>query len=424
MIDVKNLFRNYGSVGFVMTTLVYAVLSGCAPQSSTDDEISAIEKARLDSIAKVNDRRCRIWLSTGFEYFKNKDFEGSLRNYTNMIDGDCAEKYGDRLWIYLGNSYRELDMADSAMWAFKMGLSQQPDNISLHENVAFLFQMTGENEKVIESYETIASLDSANVQRWRKLHDLYFRSELYEKDLITLQKIIDLDPTDIVAKNDIVTVIKLMGGDATELLEERVKDNPGNTEFLLEYANAIYEVGDYEKAVGLYEQVTTAEPEHMLALDRIASCYKNLDKTDDALKALKTILKIRGNDKNLLYDIAEIYKIGGQIQTAYSWANKTIAATPKDGRGYYIRGLVLEEAANFCQNERGAKVASIYDKLVYELALDDVKESVRLGFGGARSRMEYLTQIAPSTSDLFMHPDKFAPEGDCYKWIKRKVKRK
>ena len=424
MIEAKNYYSKYGFFGFLMTIFVYAVLSGCVPKPSTDAEISAIEKARLDSIAKVMDRRCRIWLSTAFEYFKNKDFVGSLRNYTNMIEGGCSENYGDRLWIYLGNTYRELDNPDSSRWAFENGLSQEPDNISLHESIAFLFQTLGENDKVIEHYETIASLDSMNIERWRKLHDLYFRNALYDKDMIALQKIIEMDPGDIAAKNDFVIVIKLMGGDATELLEQRVKDNPGNTEFLLEFAHAIYETGDYEKAVGLYEQVTAAEPEHMLALDRIASSYKNLDQTDNALKALKTILKIRGNDKNLLYDIAEIYKIGGQIQTAYSWANKTIAANPKDGRGYYIRGLVLEEAANFCQNERGAKVASIFDKLVYELALDDVKESARLGFGGARGRMEYLTQMAPSTSDLFMHDDKFAPEGDCYKWIKRKVKRK
>jgi len=424
MIDAKNYYSKFGFFGFIMTIFVYAVLSGCAPQSSTDAEISAMEKARLDSIAKVHDRRCRIWLSTAFEYFKNKDFVGSLRNYTNMIDGGCSENYGDKLWIYLGNTYRELDNPDSAMWAFEKGLSQEPDNIPLHENVAFLFQLTGENDKVIEQYETITSLDSTNIDRWRKLHDLYFRNALYDKDMIALQKIIEMDPGDIVAKNDFVIVIKLMGGDATELLEERVKDNPGNTEFLLEFANAVYETGDYVKAVGLYEKVTAAEPEHMLALDRIASSYKNLDQTDNALKALKTILKIRGNDKNLLYDISEIYKIGGQIQTAYSWANKTIAAEPKDGRGYYIRGLVLEEAANFCQNEREAIVATIFDKLVYELALDDIKESARLGYGGAKSRMEYLTLLAPNKSDLFMHDDKFAPEGDCYKWIKRKVKRK
>ena len=424
MINAKNYQSKFGLFGFIMTVFVYAVLSGCAPQSSTDGGMSALEKARLDSIAKVMDRRCRIWLSTGFEYFKNKNFVGSLRNYSHMIEGGCAENYGDRLWIYLGNSYRELDNADSAMWAFENGLSQEPDNIPLHENVAFLYQMMGESDKVIERYETIASLDPENIQRYRKLHDLYFRNALYEEDMNVLQKIIEMDPSDIAAKNDYVTVVKLMGGDATELLEQRVKDNPGNTDFLLEYANAIYETGDYEKAVGLYEQVTAAEPEHMLALDRIASSYKNLDEPDNALKALKTILKIRGSDKNLYYDIAEIYKISGQIQTAYSWANKTIAAQPKDGRGYYIRGLVLEEAANFCQNERGAKVPTIFDKLVYELALDDVKDSARLGYGGAKSRIEYLTLMAPSKSDLFMHSDKFAPEGDCYKWIKRKVKRK
>ena len=161
MIDVKKYLRHYGLFAFLMTAFVYAVISGCAPKSPTGDELSVAEKARLDSIAKVKDRRCRIWLSTGSEYFKNKDFVGSLRNYNKMVEGSCIENYGDKVWINLGSSYRELDNADSAMWAFESGLIQQPDNILLHENVAFLLQRKGEIERVIERFETIAQLDSS-----------------------------------------------------------------------------------------------------------------------------------------------------------------------------------------------------------------------------------------------------------------------
>ena len=203
-----------------------------------------------------------------------------------------------------------------------------------------------------------------------------------------------------------------------------IYDNFGKREFLLEYANTIYQAADYEKAIPLYEKLLSLEPDHFLALDRIATSYKNLDNTDKALSSLKRLLKLRPNDKTVVYDITDLYKQAGELKTAYSWANKTINTKPNDGRGFYIRGLVLEAAANNCQNERGAKVPSIYDKLVFEVALDDVKESVALGYTAARSRIQFLEQQAPSKGDIFMHPEKFQPEGDCYKWIKRKVKRK
>ena len=420
-----NLVKRYGIMGLLGITFSYMVISGCASQSgSTSDELSAAEKARLDSLARVADRQCKIYLSTAFEYFKNKEYEGSLRNYTKMVNSGCTEKYGDRVWVFLGNSYREMDKPDSAMWAFNKGLSEEPDNISLHENVAFMFQLSGDNDKVIAEYETIAALDSSNIARWRKLHDLYFRVAEYEKDLGVLKKIIKMDPEDIIAKNDLVTVMKFLGEDPTELLEERHLNNPDNPEFLLEYANTIYQTADYEKAIPLYEKLLSLEPDHFLALDRIATSYKNLDNTGKALSSLKRLLKLRPNDKTVVYDITDLYKQAGELKTAYSWANKTINTKPKDGRGFYIRGLVLEAAANNCQNERGAKVPSIYDKLVFEVALDDVKESVALGYTAARSRIQFLEQQVPSKGDIFMHPEKFQPEGDCYKWIKRKVKRK
>jgi len=419
------IIRKKGLIGLLFMTFVYSVLTSCAPKGGAGDEVlSELEKARLDSIARVHDRQCRIWLSTAFEYFKNKNFESSLENYNKMVNGGCTEKYGDRIWVYLGNSYRELDKPDSAMWAFETGLKEQPDDIGLHENIAFLHQLAGESDLVISENEIIADLDPTNIARWRKLHDLYFRSAYYEKDLEVLNKIIALDDKDVSARNDMVTVVKLLGGDPTELLKGRHEDNPDNPEYLLEYANSVYEVSEFETAVSLYEKLLVLDPNHFLALDRIANSYKNLDDTDSAIKSVKRMLKLRANDKQLLYDIADLYKLDAQYKTAYSWANRTISATPKDGRGYYVRALILEEISLSCQADKNAKVPSIHDKLVYELALDDVNQASRLGYGPARSRAEFLVQMSPDKGDIFMHPEKFKPIGECYDWIERSVTRK
>lgn len=419
------IIRKKGLIGLLFMAFVYSVLTSCAPKGGAGgDVMTEAEKATLDSLARVQDRQCRIWLSTAFEYFKNKDFESSLANYRKMANGGCTEKYGDKIWIYLGNSYRELGKPDSALWVFQEGLKEQPENIGLHENVAFLHQLAGKSDLVIRENEIIAELDPTNIARWRKLHDLYFRSAYYEKDLEVLNKIIDMDDQDVSARNDMVTVVKLLGGDVTELLKGRHLDNPDNTEYLLEYANSVYEVSDFETAVSLFEKLLVLDPNHFLALDRIANSYKNLDDTESAIKSVKRMLKLRANDKQLIYDIADLYKLDGQFKTAYSWANKTISAKPKDGRGYYVRALILEEISLSCQADKDAKVPSIHDKLVYELALDDVNQAAKLGYGPARSRAEFLVQMSPDKGDIFMHPEKFKPIGECYNWIKRSVKRK
>jgi len=89
-----------------------------------------------------------------------------------------------------------------------------------------------------------------------------------------------------------------------------------------------------------------------------------------------------------------------------------------------VRALILEEISLSCQADNDAIVPSIHDKLVYELALDDVNEASKLGYGPAKSRAEFLVLMSPSTGDIFMHSKKFKPIGECYDWIKRSVKRK
>ncbi len=69
-------------------------------------------------------------------------------------------------------------------------------------------------------------------------------------------------------------------------------------------------------------------------------------------------------------------------------------------------------------------MASIFDKLVYEIALDDMNEISKLGYGSDQSRADFLEQMVPNKGDIFMHPDKFKPIGECYDWMERSVTRK
>ena len=67
------------------------------------------------------------------------------------------------------------------------------------------------------------------------------------------------------------------------------------------------------------------------------------------------------------------------------------------------------------------------DKLIYEMAYEDYELAVKKGYYRAKVRRDFLKENnITTTGDWFMlgEDQEANPEGQCYKWIKRKINRK
>ena len=71
---------------------------------------------------------------------------------------------------------------------------------------------------------------------------------------------------------------------------------------------------------------------------------------------------------------------------------------------------------------------NFWDKIVYEIALEDYINAYTNGQYNAATRKKFLEENYITTStDWFMRPEdemEVKPQGDCYQWIDERVKRK
>ncbi|MCH7939866.1 MAG: tetratricopeptide repeat protein, partial [Candidatus Marinimicrobia bacterium] len=120
----------------------------CAPPPPAEPEKKALSEAEK----KKRERDCLIALSNGWEYYKNREYEASIRNYKRLVELGCGEEYATEVYLYFGRAYNELGNLDSAVWAFQQGLRYLPEDKNLLENIAYIMHKRGDTEREINYY--------------------------------------------------------------------------------------------------------------------------------------------------------------------------------------------------------------------------------------------------------------------------------
>ena len=79
----SKLFEKISLIG-----VISILLTMCAPPQASPDELAAIERAKRDSVKQV---RCPRLMSTAAEFYKNRDWESTVRVYGELTDIGCDE---------------------------------------------------------------------------------------------------------------------------------------------------------------------------------------------------------------------------------------------------------------------------------------------------------------------------------------------
>ncbi len=418
--------KKAGAVLAAFVGLLVLASIGCQPPQMTPEERKAYEdsvaQARQDSLFKANMARCEFKLSNGYEYYKQRSWERAIENYEEVRELGCGPGMAENLYLYLGNSYREIGNTDSAIAVYTEGLEHLEDNIYLWQNLAYMYKITNQTQEQIRAQEQMVRLDSSNVEYLMDLADLYFSTNQYDKQIDILVKVLELEPDNTVAQSSLITAMKNAGRDPLGALEERWNNNTDNATYGTEYADALFQRNQYAEAVDVLNEVTSLDPENLRAWSLLARSHENLEEYRKAIDAYQGILDIDSSRKDVIRDIARLYLELKEHRKAMDWANRCINTGDENGMGYAVRGSVYENLAAECS---GGK-PDFNDKLVYKMAYEDYEKATNLGYGQVKSRIEYLQNFIPSKGDWFFHSDEgptFVPEKECYSWLDREVTR-
>jgi len=112
--------------------------------------------------------------------------------------------------------------------------------------------------------------------------------------------------------------------DRSYILEEKLENDPSNTDLMFQLGNYHQKRGDYKRAADYYKQVLNINPESIPALHHLAISYSLSGKADSAIAALKEILKIEPADKNASYNLACLYAKQNNREESVGWLKKSI----------------------------------------------------------------------------------------------------
>ena len=91
-------------------------------------------------------------------------------------------------------------------------------------------------------------------------------------------------------------------------LEKMVIAQPNNVDAVVQLANDYFDVGDYEKAVEIYQKAITLDPNNTDAITDMGVAYRRLKRPDDSVAAFRKALSARPDHALALFNMGIVLK--------------------------------------------------------------------------------------------------------------------
>lgn len=404
-----------------MLALIASTSQMCVPPPPPEEPTLSEEEMRR------RERECLIALSNAWEYYKNNEFESSLRNYRKLVNLGCGEENAKEVYLYFGRAYLEVSKLDSAIWAFKQGLRYLPDDANLLETLAYALGRADNTEEQTYYLVRLVEVDSTRTEAFENLVDLLWQQEQYNELIHYLQSWLEVEPNSARAQTDLIRAYDMAGRDPLDYMEQRCRDNPDKPQWCLDFAQKLIENGDYLRAYRELEGVIQRSPTTRGAYNLLAETALDNGDVDRAISALERLFQLDRTNGEPALELTRAHLRKGDYPQALQWAETALSVATNEGEALYIRAEVYAAAAEECVSGHESGVPNFYDKLVYQMAYEDYKAAVDKGYRRAAQRADFLEKnLIPTKGDWFLQdPNKriFSTQGDCYNWIERTVRK-
>ncbi len=410
------------TMGIMLFTMV---LSACMPPQATAEELAAMEKARKDSVRKANSRYCMKHLSFATEYYKNKAYPDALYNYKKLFDYECVdEQMAQNVYVYMGNSYRELGHLDTAMIYYEEGLSIIPQNKYLWDNKLFTLKMMDDEDMVLQAKVDMYAAFPQDSSLGEEIAEDYITFSMYAEAKTMAEHLLTTNPDSKNLRNIVRESIEAQGGDVRSFVEEEYRKNPENISNAQDFVRILRDDGENDTAIKVLEGILTISPGMTNIMKDLVEAYRELGQTKTVISWLKKLNTANPEDVRIYFDMTQAYIDDGQLKSAMSWAGKAIKMDPQNGQTYANRASVYEAVGVAC----AGSAPDFDDKLVFMMAYEDYKTAKAKGYFKATKKIDFLKEARiPQSGDWFFNRDEYVkagkakPKKECYTWLKRSV---
>ncbi|MCJ7813046.1 tetratricopeptide repeat protein [bacterium] len=392
---------------------------GCASTTPKQELSPERQQAIQDSLKEVYIQEMARYYSFGDQHYRQGNYTRAKGHFLRVAIMDTMGIYDKTLYEALGTCYLQLKQADSAEWAYRLGIERVPTSPYPYKALAYIYRLDGRTEEAVPLYQKLTELEPDSTSNYNALGELYINLNESENAIKAYENVIKLNPSDKKAQDMLSKLYETQ--DIYAVISHRenmVKQFPDDMKVRKDLAQAYYKVGEYEKTIGQLEMVVSKTPDDFLSLEMLGESYKQTNQFNKAISSYNTILAANPNDKKNLCNVAIALASLGRYTTAIQNINKALSLDPQYGLAFITSGFTYETAADKCVADNEGK-RTFDDKLVYKMAYDEyTKAQTFLDTQKEAERASNtLVNIIPTREDYFMNPNKTKPTSPCYNWI-------
>jgi len=420
------MIKNRLSFKLFLVIVSAFIVSMCVPPSGPSAEDLA-EKARIDSVKNV---RCPRLMSSAAEYYHARDWEETVRVYSEVVDLGCDEWDAtfappEEIYQYYGIAYEQMGKYDSSEYVLLKGVEKIPNNIDLRTRLAYAYKRQGKTDQEIVEYERILDeLDPQNVRVITELASLYRKEGRYEEQIRVLQKLIEIDPSNEAAIADLTTAFERTGKDPLELYQEKYNNNPTGAN-CIQLADALEQNNRINEAIDILKTASRKEPNNKLIFIKLGDEYILNEDFLNASTALEQAYKLDPRDNQIAIRICEVNSELENFGKAISWAETAIKGSKSSGEALGAKGDVYYKAFHTCRTPE----VSHDDRIIARLAYKYYVQAESAGYRNIIGSKNWLrdNEVLFTKSDWFMLDASQKAAGhatvktSCYSWATERL---
>ena len=406
----------------LMLGVVAIFMTMCVPPEQSDADTDAAEFARLDSIRQV---RCPRIFSSAAEFYKNRDWEATVRAYDELTDLGCDREEPQEVYLYYAIAYEYMGKYDSSEIVLLKGLSLLKDDVKLSSRLVYSYEKQGKIELQINELEKLAyDLAPEDPKIKIDLAKLYGEQERYDDQIAILNDLLELQPNNEGAQSDLAYAYDLSGRDPLDVYKNRFEKNPDNISYGLDYADKLIAADRPDAAADVLEKVVAEDPSSKIALRKLGQAYDIADKLFAAAKTYERLFRLDPRDFRMAVKIAEVYVENQDYSSAYDWADKAVDISG-EGEAIGAKGNVYYKGFQACRSIDISTDDRIVATLAYQL-FDDAESK---GYSRYSRSKEWLkeNEVLFGKAQWFMMDADVKNRGyikaddECYKWVSERL---
>ncbi len=320
--SMEALNKNKLAIGILLpVALIYSGLTF----ARNNDWKSNYELYKTDQPKSPND--CRLYFYLGDEMVENMYNEEKDPEKQKQILKDGIALMNKAIQIYpqytdvyteLGKAHLMLNEYDSAIYNFKIAISQSPYQSIAANNLGTTYMRMGKYLEAIDAYKLALSINPGFPAAFFNIGCCYIQVQQLDSAVSNLNKALSLDPNYLAAYMQMGVAYYYMNkpAEAEQYIKKALSADPNNVD-ALNTLGAIYQkMQRYSEAIQLLQKAISINPNYVNAYSNLAHCYFETKQYQATIETVTKLLSLNPKAVNEIPYIALSYKGLGNMAEA------------------------------------------------------------------------------------------------------------